>query len=159
VIAVGAALALVASRVRLASLQRSGVVLIALAVAAPAATLRAAVPVQADLVPGATLWRAGGSVLEIDGRVDAGALLESLRRAGVGDLDVVLARTGSASARDVISVLRRRYEHVRVLLPSNTPAAVSIMVGQLRVDARPEAARLVVAISLEPAGRARGPPV
>ena len=111
------------------------------------------------MTPGATLWRDGGSMLELDGRVDAGSLLEGLRRAGVTALEAVVARTDGVSVRAALDAVRRRYDIGRVLLPSNTRTDVSLRVGRLWVDVHPSAGHLIVEIEPSAAGSARGPPV
>ena len=158
-IAGGAAAALGAARLRFVAVVRAGLVAIALGLVAPAMLLRATPPVRVVVGPGATLWRDGGSVLELDGRVDVGSLLEGLRRAGVTGLEVIVARTSSASVREALEVVRRRYGVGRVLLPSNTRTASSFRVGELWVDVRPADQHLIVAIEPATAGSARGPPV
>jgi competence protein ComEC len=158
VLGAGAATTFAASRLRFSALQRSGVAIMAVAVVAPAVSLRAPPPLHVDLVGGATLWRADAAVLEVDGRVDAAALLEGLRRSGVSSLDVVVGRTSSAGVRDVIALLRRRYAGVRVLLPSDTLVDTAITVGRLRIDARQVGGQLGVDISLVGGDEARAPP-
>lgn len=154
----GAVTVFAASRLRFAVLRRTGMAVMAVAVAAPALALRAPPPLHVDVAGGAVLWRADAAVLELDGRVDAAALLEDLRRAGVGALDVVVGRTSAAAVRDAIAVLRRRYAGTRVLLPSNTSTETSITVGRLRVDARPAGGQLHLDVALVATGDARAPP-
>ena len=158
-ISVGALVAAGAQRVGLRGVRRAGLALIATAAIAPAVSLRGAPPVRADVAAGATLWRAGAAVLELDGRVDAAKLLEALRRAGVTRLDMVIERTTTPAVSDAVSALRRRYTLDRVITPSNLTAPASYSLGGLRVDVRPAGTRLVVEISLAPAASARGPPV
>ena len=154
----GAVVAALATRLELAGLRRAAFVAIAVALAAPALVLRATPPLQAAIAPGATLWRDGGAVLELDARVAVASLLEGLRRAGVSALDIVVARTSNVPVREAIDAVRRRYDVGRVLVPSNTRAPVSLQVGRLRVDARPAGAHLIVVIAPGNSGSARGPP-
>ena len=159
VIGGGAMVAAVAVRLGFVGLRRAGLVAILIALVAPAVALRAPPPLHAAVGEGATLWRAGSTVLELDGRVDAASLLEGLRRAGVTTLDIVVARTSSVPVRDTVEALRRRYDVRRVLLPSNTRDDVSLRVGGLRVDAHLDDGHLAVVIAPDDAGSARGPPV
>ena len=158
VMAVGAIVVVAAHHVGFVGVRRSGLALVAVAIVAPAIALRAPAPMMVVLTPGATLWRADGAVLDLDGRVDAARLLEALRRAGVTRLDLVVARTSSTSTSDTVDALRRRFTIGRVLTPSTSVEVTSIAVGDLQVEARPAGGRLTVEIVIEPAGSARGPP-
>jgi competence protein ComEC len=148
-----------AASVGYVGVRRAGLVAIAVALVAPAVVLRATAPLQTVVAPGATLWRDRGSVLDLDGRTEAGSLLEGLRRAGVTSLDVVVARTATVAVRDALDAVRRRYAVGRVLLPSNTRTDVSVRAGRLSVDVHPEDGHLIVAITPVDGGSARGPPV
>ncbi|MEY2461454.1 MAG: competence protein ComEC [Acidimicrobiaceae bacterium] len=158
VVAIGWALVAVAHHLGLTGVRRAGVGLIAVAVVAPAMALRTAAPLRVALTPGAMLWRANAAVLDIDGRADGARLLEALRRTGVGHIDVVVARTSSASTKDTVEALRRRFGTMEVLTPSTSVEAESLVVGGLRVDVRPTGDRLVVEITLDAGASARGPP-
>jgi hypothetical protein len=155
----GVVVASVAASVGSVGVRRAGLVAIVLALVAPAVVLRATAPLRAAVAPGATLWRDRGSVLDLDGRTEAGSLLEGLRRAGVTSLDVVVARTATVAVRDALDAVRRRYAVGRVLLPSNTRTDVSVRAGRLSVDVHPEDGHLIVAITPVDGGSARGPPV
>jgi competence protein ComEC len=159
VLAAGSAVALSARRLALPGVRRAAALVIVVAVVAPAVSLRAPVPARTALVPGATLWRAGAVVLDLDGRVDAARLLEALRRAGVTRLDVVVARTASSSMADALAALGRRYSIGETFVPSSTSAPSAFVVGRLQVDLHMIGDRLVVDIEPEPTGSARGPPV
>jgi competence protein ComEC len=158
VVSIGGALAAGARHVGLVGVRRAAGLLMVAAVAAPAVALRAPPPRRVDLTQGAVLWRAHATVLDLGGRVDAPRVLEALRRAGVGRLDVVVARTTSAGLTETIDALRRRTAIGRVLTPSNVDAT-SLVVGELRVELGRAGDRLTVEISSEPTGSARGPPV
>ena len=132
VIGAGAIVVALAARAGYVGVRRGGLALMPLAVAAPAVVLHATPPLHVSLTSGAQLWRAGGSVLELDGRVDAAQLLEAARRAGVTGLDVVVARTGSVGVRAALDALRHRYDIGRVLAPSNTRTSVSVATGRAR---------------------------
>jgi len=155
----GAAVAAAATRVEFVGLRRAGLAVALIALMAPAVMLRATPPLEVAVGPGATLWRDRAAVLELDGRVDAGSLLEGLRRAGVTSIDVVVASTTSVSVRDALDAVRHRYDVGQVLVPSNTRLDVSVRVGGLRVDAHPANGHLSVDIAPAAAGSARGPPV
>jgi competence protein ComEC len=159
VLAIGSVLTSAAHHVGFVGVRRAGVVLIACALVAPAAALRAPPPVRMAVTPGATLWQAHASVLDLDGRVDAAHLMEELRRAGITRLDVVVARTASSAVSDAIDALRHRFRIGQVLTPSTSTAPTSFAIGVLRVEVRPVAGRLVVEISSDATGSARGPPV
>jgi hypothetical protein len=77
----------------------------------------------------------------------------------VTSLDVVVARSTSASLRDTIDALRRRYTISHVFTPATSIEAASLTVGGLRIEVRPVGGRLTVEITAEPTGNARGPPV
>lgn len=155
----GGAVMCAATRFRAAAFRRAGLAMMALALLAPAVVLRAAPPLRIAVAPGATLWRDGGSVLELDGRVDAASLLEGLRRAGVTSLDLIVAPTTSLSLRDAVDAVRRRYGVGRVLLPSNTRSDLSLRVGHLSVDVQVAGSHLVAVVAPITPGSARGPPV
>jgi competence protein ComEC len=129
--------------------------------AAPAVRLQVAAPTRVQLTGGAVLWRAGGSVLDLDGRVDAERLLEALRRAGVTQVDVVVARTSSPAIEEAVDAVRRRATVERTLSPATVTVATTIEVGRLVVDVRPVTGRLAVDVAVDgvAARSARGPPV
>ena len=158
VLTIGAGLVATAHHVGLVGVRRAGAVLMATAIVAPAAALRAPAPLNVALTPGATLWRADAVVLDIDGRVDGARLLEALRRAGVSHLDVVVARSSSAALSETVDALRRRFAIGRLLTPSMSADSTALAVGRLRVEVRPIGGRLTVEITLEPTDSARGPP-
>ena len=155
----GAVVAAAAARIEFVGLRRAGVAVIALALLTPAVLLRGTPPLQVAVASGATLWRDGGVVLELDGRADAASLLEGLRRAGVTSIDVVVMTSSSLTVRDALDAVRRRYHVGRALVPSNTRVDVSLRVGSLRVDAHPVDGHLNVVVSVDDGGSARGPPV
>jgi competence protein ComEC len=159
VLVCGSALVAAAHHLGFVGVRRAGSVLMAIAVVAPAVGLRAPPPQRVTVTPGATLWRANAAVLDLDGRVDASRLLEALRRQGVADLDVVVARTSSASLREALDALRRRFTIGHLVTPASSPDPAMLTVGDLRVDVRPVGGRLTVEITVEPSGSARGPPV
>jgi competence protein ComEC len=116
-------------------------------VAQPALALRGPHPLEAELPGGGLLWRGGGGrVVVVDGRSDPEDLLEALRRAGVTDLDLLVART--AGAGDVLTELRRRYPAASVVGPEGlggaevVEQAVQLEVGSLVVLVVPSAERL-----------------
>jgi competence protein ComEC len=158
-LSVGGALLTAANHVGFVGVRRVAASLMVAALLAPAAALRAPPPVRVDLTPGAVLWRAGSAVLDLDGRADAGRLLEALRRAGVLHLDLVVARTSSSSLQETIDALHRRSGIGQLLTPSTLLEETSLVVGGLRVEVRPVGGRLTVEIAVEPTGSARGPPV
>ena len=158
VITVGTVVVAGARHVGLSGVRRAGVVLVVAAIAAPAVALRAPPPLRLAVSPGATLWRADAAVLEIDGRVDAERVLEALRRAGVGRLDLVVVRTENSATSDTLDALERRMEINRVLLPSTATDATSLFVGGLHVRVLRRGEHLAVEITPSPRGRARGPP-
>ena len=159
VIALGTAFAVTCARFELHGARRCGVAVVVMAICAPAVALHRPPPLRVQPTSGATLWRSGGTVLELDGRIDGARLLESLRHAGATDLAVVVARTSNAAVRDAIAALRHRYPIGRVVLPSNTRSPESIRVGQLTVEVEPLGGHLVVDVTAADGGRARGPPV
>ncbi|MEY2430857.1 MAG: competence protein ComEC [Acidimicrobiaceae bacterium] len=159
VLAGGSALVAAAHSVGFVGARRGGVVLIVSALVAPALGLRAQPPLHATLTPGAILWRADAAVLDLDGRVNAPRLLEALRREGVRDLDVVVARTSSASLNEVLDALRRRFSIGRLVTPTPGAHPATVAAGELRVDIRPVGGRLTVEITVLSSGNARGPPV
>ena len=116
---------------------------------------------HSELTAGAVLWRVGGSVLNLDGRVDAERLLEALRRAGVTHVDVVVVRTASPAVVATVEAVRRRTTIGEVLTPTTVTSSTTRVVGNLTVDVRPEAGRLSVTIDIDRdvARGARGPPV
>jgi hypothetical protein len=66
-----------------------------------------------------TLWvGGGGSVLLVDGPVDASRLLEELRRAGARCVDAVAVAGGGPAAAVVASALVRRCSSTAVLAPA-----------------------------------------
>jgi hypothetical protein len=85
-------------------------------------------------------------------------LLEALRRAGIGRIDVVVARTSASSIRETIDALRHKYAIGHVLSPAPSVEPTSLVVGRLRLEVRPAGGRLTVEVSAEPTGSARGPP-
>ena len=159
VVAAGAMCVGVANRFRLTTVRRAGMACVVVALIAPALALRAPPPLRTGVAAGATLWRADAAVLELDGRVEAEPLLESLRRAGVSGLDVVVAHSAGPRERAAIDSLRHRYGIRRVLLPSNVRDETSISVGGLHVDARRDGVHLLVDITLVEVGSAIGRPV
>jgi competence protein ComEC len=145
VIATGSLLALAADHVRFVGVRRGALALVVLGVAGPAVALRAPPPVHSAVAAGATLWRSGATVVEIDGRVDAGSLLEGLRRAGVADIDAVVARTNSSAVDASVDALRRRYSVRLLITPS--PGATPIALGNLLVDIDAASGRATVALT------------
>jgi hypothetical protein len=109
------------------------------------------------------VWRAGATVVDIDGRVDAGRLLEALRRAGVQHVDAVVARAATPSTADGLDALARRYPDARVLTPSSIRVPMAFSMGALVIELVPFDDRLTVEIAVAPSGttrgRGRGPPV
>jgi competence protein ComEC len=158
VVTFGALLAATAHHIGFRGVRRVGAVLVATAVIAPAMALRATPPLRASVAAGATLWRSDAVVLDLDGRVDAAKLLEALRRAGIGRIDVVVARTSASSIRETIDALRHKYAIGHVLSPAPSVEPTSLVVGRLRLEVRPAGGRLTVEVSAEPTGSARGPP-
>ncbi|MEY2420829.1 MAG: competence protein ComEC [Acidimicrobiaceae bacterium] len=159
VLAIGVVLIAASHHVGFVGVRRAGTILVASAVLAPAMALRAPVPVRMTVTPGATLWRADATVLDIDGRVDGAHLLEGLRRAGIARLDLVVARTSSSSVTEAIDALRHRFTIEHLLTPTTTTDPAWFAIGGLRVEIRPVDGRLTVEISADPTGSARGPPV
>jgi hypothetical protein len=124
----------------------------------------------APLGPGAAMWRSGGaSVVVVDGRAQAPAVLAGLRAATVRRVDVVIARTPARAALGTAAVLRERWPGAVVLVPraasdllgahpslhaaQTPPAGAVFVVGGLRLSVTSVAERL--AIDIAPA---RGPP-
>jgi hypothetical protein len=125
---------------------------------------------------GATVWRAGATVLVVDGRARAGAVLEGLRDRRVARIDLVVVRTGAAGTIGIVAALRRRAPGVIVLGPqgygqggssgrrgpadvSTPPAGAVIEIGRMRLtvtEASPE--RLDVEVELMAGTGARAPP-
>lgn len=130
-------------------------------VAAPAPGLAAA-----DIAPGAQLWRHGGTVLVLEGDVDAGLLLDGLRRAQVRAVDLVVARRGNRTVAGVVLDLRSRLQVRAIAAPPQhrirgatavgTPTIVQV--GHLVVRLRPRGAVLDVDIgeTADDAGAPRG---
>lgn len=163
VITLGVLVATGAHRVGMTGVRRASVAAIVVGAFAPALALRAPAPVHVELTAGASLWRADGVVLDLDGRVDATRLLEALRRAGVARLDVVVERTASSTLAATTDALRRRYHIGRVVSPATITVPTSLAIGRLRLDVRPAPPRLVVDVTIDDsiaaAGGARAPPV
>jgi competence protein ComEC len=157
---------LVAAAAGYSAARRAGVVgacracaaAIAIALVAPAVALQAAPPLHVSVCDGATLWRRGAVVLDIDGRVDSARLLEGLRRAGVTRIDLVVARSESTSMQATVGALSHRYSVGSVVSPSSVREAEELVVGRLVVSITPRAARGLLVEIAEP-GLARGPPV
>lgn len=162
-VAASTIVAVLADRARLIGIRRAALSVAAAGALAPMLALRAVPPVQLQLGQGASLWRAGGTVLDLDGRVDTYALLQALRHAGVSSVDLVVARVDGPSTAAALDALERRFGAVEIVTPSSTRAPTARVVGRLRVEIRPVADRLTVEIALDGeglAGRgARGPPV
>src|SRR5262249_48199289 len=132
---------------------RAAILVIAVAVIAPAVQLHATPPRRTQIAPGAVVWRAGAVVLDLDGRVDAEQLLEGLRRAGARGIDITIVRTDGRATEAAVDALRNR-DAIRTLWSPSTirePRAATI--GRLAVSVRPAGDRLTVEIE------ARGPPV
>ncbi|QGG95676.1 hypothetical protein GH723_11525 [Actinomarinicola tropica] len=164
VVVAGAAAVLAAARGHGRSL--AGVVL-AVALVHPGWVAQRAGDRTAALGPGATLHIAEGAVvvvLDADVRVDA--LLEGLRRQGVGEIDVVVARHGGARAAEAVAVLHDRARPRLVLAPEGhripggaVPAADSrVLVGALTIEVADTSPQLEVTVSSVPVPRPRGPP-
>jgi competence protein ComEC len=116
---------------------------------------------------GATLWRGGGAnVLVLDGRADAGRVLEGLRAARVDRLDVVVVRTAARATGDVVDGVRQRLAVRTVVVPasvSTVPDAVSpgratsLAIGRVHLTIRPTSdERLDVEVA--PFASGRSPP-
>jgi competence protein ComEC len=129
----------------------------------------AAVAADVELARGARLWRAGASVLVLDGDTDAGRVLDGLRRAGVGAIDLVVARRGGRSVGGVLVELRSRVPVRAVVAPAGhrirdataVGVATDLRLGALVVRLVPVGSGLDVDIgeTASGGGAARGPPV
>jgi competence protein ComEC len=87
-----------------------------------AALLVLARPATADvdgteLAKGVRLWRDGAAVLVVDGRADPARVLDGLRRAGVGTVDLVVARRGSRDVAGLVVAVRSRHRIRAVAAP------------------------------------------
>ena len=153
------------------ALLRRRVVLVACAAAMLTALVAAPAPAVADaeVAPGARLWRHGGTVLVLDGDVDAGMLLDGLRRARVRAVDLVVARRGNRTVAGVVLDVRSRLPVRSIAAPAQhrirgatgVDRPLTVRVGRLDIALRPVGAVLEVDIgetaSDAGAPRARGP--
>src|SRR5581483_9265257 len=156
--AVGAVVAVVATRVApwARPVRWCGVAAAVAAVASPVAATAA--PPSGPVVLGrdATVWRSGGgTVLEVDGGASTAALFTSLRRAGVRSFDVVVVRSSSSRAADVVAALQRWGRVTAVVVPvgAGVPGATvvaeptDLAVGDMTVALVPSGGGLVVDIA------------
>lgn len=105
-----------------------------------------------EVARGVHLWRAGAVVLVVDGPADAARTLDGLRRAGVGTIDLVVARRGSKDIGGLLADLRARHAVRAIAAPAGnqirdaTPIDTerTITVGRLRVHLVPQGAILDV---------------
>jgi hypothetical protein len=97
----------------------------------------------ADLGGGAWLHVDGGAVvLELDGSARPADVLEGLRRAGIGRVDVVVARSGGSRVADVVALVDTRVSPRLILAPrghrvpgaSVPPVGSVVTVGQTTVE-------------------------
>jgi competence protein ComEC len=105
-----------------------------------------------EVARGVHLWRAGAVVLVIDGPADAARTLDGLRRAGVGTIDLVVARRGSKDIGGLLADVRTRHAVRAIAAPVGNhirdataiDAERIITVGHLRVRLVPDGATLDV---------------
>jgi competence protein ComEC len=71
-----------------------------------------------EVARGVHLWRAGGVVLVVDGSASAAPVLDGLRRAGVGTVDLLVARKGSKDVAGLVADIRSRHRVRSVAAPS-----------------------------------------
>jgi competence protein ComEC len=160
-------------RVRASAMLRAlgGCVAAAVVLAALVPAGGGAVRVEEPLGLGASLWQAGGAaVVALDGRARDDTVLEALRRLDVGRVDVLVVRTRSRAAADVVVTLRRRWPAAAVLVPradgsaardrpvtidggTSPPSGADLVVGGLRLTVVANAGGRLE-IGIEP----RGPP-
>jgi competence protein ComEC len=98
-----------------------------------------------EVARGAHLWRRGAAVLVVDGQVDAGRLLDGLRRAGVRRIDLVVARRGNKDVAALLAELRARVAVRAIAAPvgnrirdaTAVAAPIEVHVGRLVVRLEP----------------------
>lgn len=96
----------------------------------------------------------GATVVLLDRGVRAPALLDGLRRAGVGRIDVVVALDGGREVAEVVALLARRSSPRLVLAPAGhripggsiPPPGATVTVGSLAIEVRASEPRLEVAV-------------
>jgi competence protein ComEC len=130
-----------------------GLVAVAVLVVAAFSTPGRPAGPSVGLGPGAEAWLAdGGTVLVVDGRAQLGAVLAGLRAAGLRSADVVVSRSASRSAAEVVRVLAERLRPRVVVGPAGlaVPGAL-VPDGELEGEwdglvlrVRPDGDRLVV---------------
>ena len=107
----------------------------------PAALALQAPPLRSELVDVGTLWRSpssSGAVLELASGARPAAVLDGLRRAGIGHLDLVLAASGGSSVEALVTAIRPRVTVDQVWLSTPTTdrsgrdASVASIVGERR---------------------------
>ncbi len=130
------ATALVARR-RFAAAPTIAVVAAAIGIWATAGGHRAALPSSEHL----SVPSIDPTVVVID-RPDAARALDQLATAGIGDIDVLIARSASRAGREAVRALHERHSVARVLAPTALGGLVpysavtgSTPVGDLVVDA------------------------
>jgi competence protein ComEC len=108
----------VRARARQGMLAGGGCLLAAVLVAALVPGPAGGTLLDEPLGVGASLWRSGGAtVVVLDGRARDDAVLGALRRHDVDRVDVLVVRTTSRAAADVVAMLRRRWPASAVLVP------------------------------------------
>jgi competence protein ComEC len=154
VLAAAAVVLIVGARRAWPVVRRIGLGLALVALALPAITLRAGVPLHTTLSEGLGLWRAGGAtVVVLTGPVSPVHALADLSSAGVRRVDLVVAGTGGARDAAVVEALRHRWAVREALAPT---ADRIRHVDVPRIDDRLQIGGLVITVtSVEPHLRVR----
>ncbi|MEN3272712.1 MAG: competence protein ComEC, partial [Actinomycetota bacterium] len=71
-----------------------------------------------EIARGVRLWRAGAVVLVVDGSASSAPVLDGLRRAGVGTVDLLVARRGSKDVAALIADIRSRHRIRSIAAPT-----------------------------------------
>lgn len=99
-----------------------------------------------ELARGVHLWRAGAVVLVIDGSATSAPVLDGLRRAGVGVVDLVVARRGSKDVAALVADIRSRHPIRSIAAPGGhrirdataITADITVHAGRLVVRLTPD---------------------
>ncbi|HVL92328.1 MAG TPA: ComEC/Rec2 family competence protein [Acidimicrobiales bacterium] len=136
-----AALGALAPRLRMPVVAAALVVcLVPAVVGAPAAD-------GGELVGGARLWRAGAATVLVVERPSALPLLGALRRAGVGEVGILVSTGARDGVPATLAPVLRRHRPAAVVTAATAAVGTAIGVGRLRVEVTAVRPRLTVAVS------------
>ena len=150
VVALGLAVTVAASRHDRAAARGVGVVAVAGALFVTVVVAHAPPPLRSALQPGVVRWHAGGTDVVVLGgagwraSLDGEGVLESLRRNGVGAVDLLVLADGELDAA-LVDLVMERHPTAGVVRAEAVPTqGTAVDVGRLRVVLVPGEERLVV---------------